>query len=87
MINRHAFIKFTGADAHESDAVPVGRVHIGLDLKDESAEQRIVRLDHVAVQQGAGLRLRRHFQKFFQKFLNTEVGHGAAEKHGCQFAL
>ena len=45
MVNLHALLKFTGADAHKSNAVPVRLVHVGLNLKDKGGELRAEGVD------------------------------------------
>ncbi|MPM54843.1 hypothetical protein SDC9_101625 [bioreactor metagenome] len=36
--NIHSGFEFTGADPHDSNPVPVSRIHICLDLEDEAGE-------------------------------------------------
>ena len=35
MVNFHALFKFAGTDSHESNTVPMGAVHVGLDFENE----------------------------------------------------
>ena len=65
--------------------MPVGRVHIGLDLEDKGSEILIGRIHHTAVLQFPGLGRRGKFQEFLQEAPDPEVGHGGSEEHRCQF--
>lgn len=45
----HALLKFAGANAHKTDTVAMGRIHVGLDFKNEGAKILIVRHDDTAI--------------------------------------
>ena len=65
--DHHVALELAGAHAQEGDAVAVLRVHVGLDLEDESGERGVVGSDKgtrghvpaVLVWVGISLRLRR----------------------------
>ena len=78
-------LEFAGADAHKGQPVPVGLVHVGLDLEHEGGEIRAEHVDHPGIR-GAGQGGGGHAQEFLQKRLHAEVGQGAAEEHGRQGA-
>ncbi len=79
-------LEFTGADAHEGDAVPVGFVHVGLNLEDEGGEAVVLGIHRLTFRfpgQGRG----GHTQKTFQERFDTEVVQGGAEEYGAQLAV
>ena len=75
-----------GTDAQERKTVPVGLVHIGLNLEDKSGEIGGEGVDFAAVGH-TGQGRRRHLQEVFQERLHAEVGQGGAEEHGAQGAV
>ena len=80
----HALFKHAGADAHEGQAVPVGGVHVGLDLEDEAGELLVRGLDGAdTLRHARGGRLG-VAQKAVQERLDAEVVGGGAEEHGGQ---
>ena len=87
MIGFHAALELAGADAHESDAVAVGLVHVGLDLEDESRELVTAGIHGLAGQAvHAGQRGGGEPQEVLQERFHTEVGQGRSEEHGTQLA-
>ena len=79
-------LKLSGDDAHKGDSVPMGLVHVGLDLKDKGGKVFVKGIDHIIPGfpgQGSG----RHAEKLLQEGLHTEVGRGGAEKHRRQLAV
>ena len=77
----HAALEVAGDDAGEGHPVPVGLVHVGLDLEDEGGE-RGVHLDGAASGQGPGVGRRSHVEELVQELRDAEVVDGAAEEHG-----
>ena len=55
MVHFHSSLKPSGADPHERDPVPVGLVHVGLDLKYKGGKLFIKRI-HLAIQSLSGKR-------------------------------
>ena len=87
MVGFHAALELAGADAHESDAVPVGLVHVGLDLEDESRELVTAWIHGLAGQAvHTGQRGGGEPQEVLQEGLHTEVGQGRTEEHGAELA-
>src|SRR5699024_2547606 len=79
-------LELAGDDAHKGDAVPVGLVHVGLNLKDEGGEVVVKGVDDRVPRlsgQGGGS----HAEKLLQKGLHAEVGEGGAEEHRGQLAV
>ena len=86
MPDGHALGEHARADAHEGQTVAVRRVHVGLNLEDETGEIRVVRRHrpHVAlVRCGRG----GVFEEAGQERLDAEVGDGRTEEHRRQLAL
>ena len=79
-------IKAPGADTHKRDAVPVGFIHIRLNLKDKRGERLFFRFD-IAFVGMSGRRLRRHLKEMFEECRHTEVRQGGTEKHRAELAL
>ena len=73
---------------HERDAVPVGFVHVGLDLKDKGGEL-IAAGVHGLIGQAvhAGQRGGGQPQEVFQERLHAEVGQRRTEEDGAQLAF
>ena len=84
----HAALKTTRADTHESDAVAVVLVHVGLDLEHEAREV-LARRWHQLAGKLVGVRLgaRRQAKELAQERLDAEVGEGAAEEDGRELAV
>ena len=78
--------KLAGAHAHEGDAVPVGLVHVGLDLKDKGGKIVAEGVDDL-VSGSAGQGSGGHTQEVFQEGLHAEVGEGGAEEHRGELAV
>ena len=76
----HACLKLTGTDSHKCNTVAVCFIHICLDLKDESREGILHRIDHAHIcfsrKRGGG-----HLQEMLQEDLHTEVGQGGSEEY------
>ncbi len=81
----HVAVELAGADADERDAVAMLRVHVRLDLEDETAKRRIFRRDLNAAHHARFWR-GRMFQKTVQQKLHAEIVHAAAEKDRRRFA-
>ena len=80
MTHLHSPAKSPGANPEERDAIPVLRVHVGLDLEHEAREPRIVGQQH-AGRRHAWSRRRGQFDESIQKRLDAKVVHRAAEEH------
>ena len=76
-------LKLAGADPHEGQPVPVGLIHVGLNLKHKGGEIRGKHI-HLALIADAGQRCGGHPQEFLQKRLHAEGGQGGAEEHRGQ---
>ena len=81
----HALFKGTADNAHESQPIPVGRVHVRLNLEHKAGEVGLLGADHAGIAL-PGQGRRRVLQETIQEGLHTKVGHGRAEEHGRQFA-
>ena len=81
----HVALEFAGADANEGEAIAMTRIHIRLNLEDESGKTRIGRFDRDAIG-GASARGGGVFEETIEEELNAEIIHGAAEKDGGEFA-
>ena len=79
-------LELAGADAHKGQPVPVGLVHVCLDLENESREIRAEGVDGAAVRH-PGQRRGGQLQKSLQERLNAEVRQSGAEEHRAQLAL
>ena len=77
--------EFAGADAHKGQPVPVGLIHVGLDLEHKGGEIRAEGIDGAAVGHTAQ-RGRRQLQEGFQEGLNAEVCQCGAEEHRAQLS-
>ena len=71
-------LELAGDHPEEGDAVPVGLVHIGLDLKDKGGEVVVQGVDD-QLPRPPGQGGRGHAEEVLQKGLHTEVGEGRAE--------
>ena len=80
MVYLHACLELAGADAHESNSVPVSLVHVGLDFKYKSGEIRAEWV-YLPVQCLSGKRRRGHFKEMLQKGLHAKIGQGRTKKH------
>src|ERR1700733_2738474 len=81
-MHRHVARELTGADAHERDAIAMARIHVRLDLEDESGELTACRVDA-----GSLDRRRRHRQELVEKELHAEVRYGASEEDRRRLAF
>ena len=82
----HASFILAGTDAHKRDAVAVIRVHICLNLKDESAEVFLLRVDDSGLSLSA-LGRRSPLDEIFEHFLDAEVSQCGAKEHRGQLSL
>ena len=81
MVNIHAPLKLAAADPHKGNAVPVGLVHVGLNLEDKAAELFPVGAHFLPGQVvGAGTGAGREPEKVLKERLHTKVGEGASEE-------
>ncbi len=71
----------TAGQAHEGDAVAVGRVHVGLDLEHHAGELGLFRVHH-ALHGWPVARGRRQIDQGVQHLAHAEVVHRRAEEHG-----
>ena len=79
-------VKPPGHHPHKGDAVPVGLVHVGLDLKHKGGEVLVKAVDdRIARLSGKGSG--GHTQEFLQKGLHTEVGQRRAKKDWGQLSM
>ncbi len=76
----HVAIKFSRANADERNAIAMLRVHVRLNLKNETAERGIFGCNLNAAHH-AGFRRGRMFQKTVEQQLHAEIIHAAAEKY------
>ena len=76
-------LKLAGADPHEGQPVPVGLIHVGLNLKHKGGEIRGKHI-HLALIADAGQRCGGHPQEFLQKRLHAEGGQSRTEEHRGQ---
>ena len=83
MVYLHPCLELAGADAHKSNSVPVGFVHVGLDFKYKGGKVRAERVYH-PVQGLPGKRRRSHFKEMLQKGLHSKIGQGRSEEHRGQ---
>ena len=74
------------ADPEKGDPVPVGEVHVRLDLEDEAREGRLQRRDHPG-RRGPRAGRRGHLHEGLQELPDAEVVDGAPEKYGGLVAL
>ena len=79
-------LKLAGADAHEGQPVPVGLVHIGLDLEHKGGEVLAEHI-HLPLVADTGQGRRGHAEELLQERLHAEGGEGGAEEHGGQGAV
>ncbi len=75
----HLALKPPRANADERNAIAMARVHVRLDLKNESAERRIARLDH-SMSRRPRLRWQAITHKRIQQELHAKVIHRRAEE-------
>ena len=73
-------VKAPGNHPQEGDTVPMGLVHVGLNLEHEGGES-VVHAVHHQLPGAPGQGGRGHAQKFLQEGLHAEVGQGGAEEH------
>ena len=81
----HAFFKGAADNPHEGQPVPVGGIHVGLNLENKSGEVRLFRRYHALVA-FPGQGRRRKAEEPVQEGFNTEVGHRRSKEHGGQLA-
>ena len=81
----HAGVIFTGTDPHKGDSVPVGLVHVGLDLEDKSGKRSFDGIDLPLIRLPGG-RGQGHLQEMPQEGLHAEIGQGRSEEDGGQHA-
>ena len=82
VVDLHVPGELAGGDAHKGDPVPVGLVHVGLDLEDKGGKVRGEGVDDL-VAGGPGQGRGGHVQKFVQERLHAEGGQSRAEEHGA----
>ena len=68
-------LELTGADAHKCQPIPVGLIHIRLDLEDEGGEIGAESVHQAAIR-SPGQRGRGQLQEVLQERFNAEVGQG-----------
>ena len=78
-------LKFSGADAHKGQAVPVGLIHVGLDFEHKGGEIRREGI-HQALVALARQRRWGHTQKGLQKRLHAEICKCRAEEYRGELA-
>src|SRR5450830_1026829 len=80
MLEFHAALETARAHTQEGNTVAVSRIHIGLNLEDETGERRFIGLDttHGRI---AAARSRRPVKQRVENFANAKVVDGRAEKH------
>ena len=79
-------LELAGADAHEGQPVPVGLVHVGLDLEHKGGEVLAEDI-HLPLVADAGQGRRGHAEELLQEGLHAEVGEGGAEEHRGERAV
>ena len=78
-------LELAGANPHKGQPVPVGLVHVGLNLENKGGEVRGEGIHHAAVcRPGQGRR--GELQEGLQERLNAEVGKGGAKEHGAELS-
>ena len=85
MIDRHPLFELAAHNAQERQPVPVRRVHVGLNLKNEAAEVGRGGLHQTDIRlpgQGRG----RDRQKRLQKRLHAEIAHSRTKEQRGQLA-
>src|SRR5690606_15195037 len=75
----HAAPEAPRADAHERDAVTVPRIHVRLDLEDDTGEARLHGV-HRARERAAGARRRGELDERVEHLLYAEIVDGRAEE-------
>ena len=86
MVDLLVRVKAAGAHPQEGDAVPVGLVHVGLDLEDEGGEEVVQGAD-LPLAAVAGEGRGGHAEKVLQEGLHAEGGQSRAEKDGGELAV
>ena len=85
MVDLHVPGELAGGDAHECDTIPVGFVHVRLNLEDKGGEIRREGVDfHITGLPGQ--RRSGHVQEFVQEGLHTKGGQCGTEEHGALLA-
>ena len=74
-------LEFSGANANESNAVSVARVHIRLNLENEAGEPSSRRVDLFGRHRTSSQGLRGEFHEAIKKGFQSEIGQSAAEKN------
>jgi len=77
----HAPLELSRAYPHESNAVAVRWIHVGLNLKDETGKVIFIRA-YFSCCCRTDYRRRSNFNKSVEQFLDTEIVNGAAEENG-----
>ena len=78
----HSPAEFSRTYPDKRNAVPVGRVHIGLYFKGKPRKRFFIRRNFAGYC-STRTRRRRHFNKRIQHLLNAEIINGASEKDRC----
>ena len=78
----HTALEAARTDPDKGDPVPVGRVHIGLDLECKPGKAVFIR-GHITRNRFSDPGRRRHFHKCVQHLPDTEIIHRTAEKNRC----
>lgn len=81
----HIPLELPGDDTDESDAIPVFRVHVGLDFEDKAGECFVGGGDH-PIATGPWRGRRGHLEEGIEEELDAKVIHGAPEENGSQTA-
>ena len=82
MFDGHALFEFAGADTHKGHSVSVVRVHVCLDLENESGEEIFIRCDYT-FRGLVSLRSRCDLEELFKERLDAEVrDRGSKEYRG-----
>ena len=80
VLDFHAGLVFAGTHTQEGNAVPMTRVHIGLNLKDKPGKVRLRRF-HATSPGIATERSRRPLNERFQHIFDAEIINSGSEKH------
>src|ERR1051325_3623208 len=79
MEHRHIAGETPGAGAYKTNAVAVARIHVGLDLEDETGESMALGRNRTFVAQSCS-RLRTQIEEGVQESFDSEISQSAAEE-------
>ncbi len=83
VVYTHAPLKLAGANTDKGQPVPMGRVHVSLNLENKSRKLVVSRLNH-ALCRISSYWLRSQLQILLQEILHAKVSHGRTKEHRSQ---